>query len=126
MKKNEEKIENVINLINLVILIAASIFIAYVGVCAAHGQTVWQEVKRDTIFSDQIKVIEYEKRDGTLALKCTWCGKSVASTQKDLNSIMEGDDRAVIIVTYNVDGFLICEPKKVIAVNMRRSEGRGL
>lgn len=90
---------------------------AFLGTTSA--QSTFVEVKRDTVTSNYIDVIEYTKKDGSKGIKAKWCGKAVAIAYKDGDSILEGDDAAVVLATYKVDGRTVVEPKKIIAVNMR-------
>jgi len=101
-----------------IVFVATMIAAVYVNFCQA--QTMWTPVKSDTIVSSNISVVEYTKRDGGLGIKAKWCGKAVNISQKDGNAILEGDDAAVVLVTYKIDGRTVVEPKKIIAVNMRR------
>lgn len=116
------KNKRIINAINVVVFVIAGAFILYLcfAVCTANAQTTWTEVKRDTIMSKNIHVQEYTKKDGTMGIKAQWCGKAVSVSYKDGDAILEGDDAAVVLVTYKVDGRTVVEPKKIIAVNMRR------
>ena len=116
------KSERIINAINLIVCVIAGAFVLYLcfAVCTANAQTTWTEVKRDTVMSENIHVQEYTKKDGTMGIKAQWCGKAVSVSYKDGDAILEGDDAAVVLVTYKVDDRTVVEPKKIIAVNMRR------
>lgn len=118
--KEDKKIEILEAIIFLVSIIAVCVIFVVGFIPKASAQTTWTFVKNDTIVSSNIRVTEYTKRDGSLCIKAKWCDKAVTVSQKDGNAILEGDTAAVIIVTYKVDGYTITEPKKVIAINMRR------
>lgn len=79
-------------------------------------------VRKDTVVSNSVNVIEYTNKNGKLDYKAKWSGKSLNISDKDANAILEGDDAAIILVTYNIEGREIVLPKKIIARKLRNNQ----
>lgn len=79
-------------------------------------------VRKDTVVSNSVNVIEYTNRNGKLDYKAKWSGKSINISDKDANAILEGDDPAVVLFTYKVEGTTVIVPKKIVARKLRSNK----
>lgn len=78
-------------------------------------------VRRDTIVPQKCTVTQYTNRNGKLDYKAIWCEKSIPISDKDGAAIINGDDPAIVLIHYNVEGHNVIRAQKVIAVNLRKN-----
>ena len=79
-------------------------------------------VRKDTVVSNAVSVMEYTNRQGKLDYKAQWSGRAINISNKDGNAILEGDDACIILVTYNIEGREVIMPKKIIARKLRNNQ----
>jgi len=97
-------------------LIVLLVAFCMASMCFAQKNVQSREiVKRDTINGTGfVSVEEYQTRNGNMAFRAKWCGKSINISRKTAENVLEGSDPMVVLCYYN-NGEVIRQ--KVITLN---------